>query len=189
MKTKFLASALVLFFAVSSVLFSQGFKSPAEGKAVVYFVRVSAYGGAVSFEFFDRDKFIGMFKGVNYMRYECNPGEQLFWASSENKEFITADLKAGGTYIVIVDVVMGAWKAHVGMKPLPANDPELFERVKKVVNSREASTMPEAKIQARNEKLKDFIPEQLKRYETEWKGTKNFKHITADMAIAEADLK
>ena len=127
---------------------------------------------------------------MNYLRYECNPGENLFWASSENKEFITADLKAGGTYIVMVDVIMGMMKAHVGLKPMPTDDKDIFDRVKKVVNSRDAKVTDEKTIEAKNKKLGEkFIPEMLKRYNEEWKGTKNFKHITADMAIPPEDLK
>lgn len=62
---------------------------------------------SVSFEFFHHARYIGVFKGENYMRYECDPGEQLLWASSENKEFVTSELMPGGTYIVVVDVIMG----------------------------------------------------------------------------------
>jgi hypothetical protein len=190
MKARLLTSILVFLTIGLQSILSQGFQPPAEGKAVVYFVRVSAYGGAVSFEYFHQDKYIGFFKGVNYLRYECEPGEQLFWASSENKEFITADLKAGGTYIVIVDVIMGMMKAHVGLKPMPQDDKELFERVKKVVSSRDAKVTDDKTIEEKNKKLGEkFIPEQLKKYNEEWKGTRNFKHISADMAIAPEDLK
>jgi len=101
MKTlKILCIILIATLSGSSSLFSQGFQPPAEGKSVVYFVRVSGYAGAISFEYFHQDKYIGIFKKKNYIRYECNPGKQLFWASSENKEFVTADLKEGGTYII-----------------------------------------------------------------------------------------
>lgn len=89
----FLASLAVTFFATAT--FSQGLQSLSTGKAVVYFTRISAYGFSTSFEFFHNDQYIGAFKGKNYMCYECDLGEQLFWASTENKEFLTADLKEG----------------------------------------------------------------------------------------------
>lgn len=94
-------------------------------------------GFAVSFEYFHQDKYIDIFKGKNYLRYECDPGQNLFWASSENKEFITADLKEGGTYIVIVNIEMGAWKTRVGLAPVTVKDTELFERAKEL-NLKEA---------------------------------------------------
>src|SRR5688572_4466904 len=118
MKTKLLLLIVIVFFIGSSSVFAKGFQPPAKGKAVVYFVRVTSWGGSSSFEFFHQNKYIGVFKKVNYLRYECDPGEQLFWASTENKEFITADLKEGGSYIIIVDVIMGAWKPRVGFNPI-----------------------------------------------------------------------
>lgn len=170
------------------LLNAQGFVVPAEGKAVVYFVRVSDYGYAASFEFFHGDKFIGIFKGKNYMRYELDPGKQLLWASSENKEFITAELEAGGSYIVIVDVIIGVWKAHVGLSPISSNDKELFERAKKLIISEPPVITSEETIKKKNIKLAEFIPEQLEIYEKETKYTRNFKHISPEMAIPADNL-
>jgi hypothetical protein len=189
MKSKLFFALLVVAVTGFSSLFAQGFQPPSEGKAVVYIVRVSSYGGATSFEYFHQDKYIGIFKGVNYLRYECDPGAHLFWASSENKEFITADLEAGKTYVILVDIIMGMWKAQVGLRPVTVNDAELFERVKKVVTSRKETITPQEKIDAMNEKLKDFIPEQLNKYETQWKGNHNYKHISAEMFIPEESMK
>jgi hypothetical protein len=188
MKTKQLLIILVLVFC-GVIASGQGFKPPEAGKAVVYFVRVSSYGYAVTFEFFHQDKYIGAFKKVNYMRYECEPGEQLFWASSENKEFLTSELKPGGTYLVIVDVVMGFWKAHVGLTPISVNDTDLFQRAKDVIKKKAPVEITEAQIQKMNKKLSDFIPEMLDQYEKEWKQEHNFKHIAADMAIPEEAIK
>jgi len=117
------------------------------------------------------------------MRYELEPGEQLLWASSENREFITCQLKAGGTYIVIVDVVMGFWKMHVGFTPITVNDADLFERAKQLIIAEPPVITPEETIVKMNTKLAKFIPEQLALYEKEWKNTRNFKHISPEMAI------
>ena len=67
MKTKqfLVLLALVLW---GGMVAGQGFKPPEEGKAVVYFVRVSSYEFAVSFEFFHQDIYVGAFIGENYMR-------------------------------------------------------------------------------------------------------------------------
>ncbi len=189
MKTKILSIILIATLSGFSSLFAQGFQPPAEGKAVVYFVRVSGWGGVYSFEYFHQNKYIGIFKKKNYMRYECDPGEQLFWASSENKEFITADLKEGGTYIVIVNIIMGAWKARVGLNPISVNDKDLFERAKELINKKKPVITPEAKIEKMNKKLKSFISEKLKMYDEVWKNEKNFKHISADMAIPPDEMK
>jgi hypothetical protein len=184
-------SLLILLFIVfhGGIVCGQGFKPPEEGKAVVYFVRVSNYGFAVSFEFFNYNKYIGAFKGVSYMRYECNPGEQLFWASSENKEFMTSDLKPGGTYIVVVDVIMGFWKAHVGLSPLSIDDEALFYRAKELIMSKAPVEITDKQIEKMNAKLSEFIPEMLDRYEKEWKQEHNFKYIDAEMAIPEESMR
>lgn len=186
------AKLLILLFLISisfTKLIAQGFQPPSEEKAVVYFTRVSSYGFAINFEYFDGDKYIGAFKGRNYMRYECEPGNHLLWASSENKEFITADLKAGGTYIVIVDIEMGIGKARVGLNPITAQATEVFARAKKLVYEKEPSITSQDKIDDMNIKLKDFIAKKLNQYETTWKHEKNFPSIKPEDAISEADLK
>ncbi len=188
MKTKFFVCVLLTAFISASNIVAQGFQPPAPGKAVVYFTRVTGMGFAISFEFFHQDKYIGAFKGQNYMRYELDPGQQLLWASSENKEFVACDLKEGGTYIILVDVIMGAMKARVGFNPIASSD-DRFQRAKELINSKPPVETPQDKIEAMNKKLAKFIPEQLGKYENEWKGTKNFKSITPDMAIPEEAMK
>jgi len=71
------------------------------------------------------------------MRYECPEGEQLLWASSEDKEFLKCDLKAGETYLVLVNIQMGAWKARVDLEPLTVES-ENFERAKSLVNKKDS---------------------------------------------------
>jgi len=190
MKTRFSLIAFCILLAGLSPVFSQGFQPPSEGKAVVYFARVTSFGMLVSIEHFHQNKYIGIAKGKNYIRYECDPGQQLFWVSSENKEFITADLQAGGTYLVIVDVAMGFGKARVGLNPITdTSDADAFKRAKELLHKESAVVTPQEKIDQMNIKLKDFIAEKLKMYEDDWKKTKDFKHISADMMISAEGLK
>ena len=143
----------ILIFTAFSNLFGQGFQPPAEGKAVIYFTRVTLYGKPVEFEFFHQDKYIGVFKGDQYMRYECDPGTQLFWASSENKEFLTAELEADKIYIVMVDVIMGVMKAHVGLTPVTIDKTEDIHKVKLLVDKKEPAVTPDDKLEKMNKKL------------------------------------
>ena len=189
MRTRLSLTLLFIVYAWSPSLIAQGFQPPAAGKAVVYFARVTSLGFAVSFEYFHQDKYIGAAKGKNYVRYECDPGEQLFWVSSENKEFITADLKEGGTYLVIVDVTMGIGKARVGLTPITDANKELFERATELIHKEGAAVTSQEKIDQMNVKLKKFIDEKLKMYEETWKKEKNFKHISADMALSSEAMK
>ena len=187
MKKLFLMTFLLGIIGIYTAC-AQGFQAPTEGKAVVYFTRVTKYGKPTAFEFFHQDKYIGAFKGDQYMRYECDPGEQLFWASTENKEFITAELQAGKTYIVVVDVIMGALKARVGLTPFDISDTETWERVHKLINKKPPTETPQDKIDKMNKKLEKFIVEKLEMYNSTWKNERTIKHLASDMAIPEDKL-
>jgi len=184
---------MCLLIKVTSM--AQGFVSPDEGNAVVYFVRVSNYGGAASFEFFHGEEFIGVFKKKNYMRYEVEAGEHLFWASSENKQFVKANLESGKTYIVLVNIKMGAWKAQVGLEPQNCTDPEQEEELRRainLVNSKAPITTSQSVIDKTTRKLKarGFVENIMQRYENEWQHKDNYvKIITADMFIPVERLK
>jgi len=123
------------------------------------------------------------------MRFEYPAGKHLFWASSEDKEFLNCDLKAGETYMVLVNIEMGAWKARIGLEPLdPAND--AFERAIEVIKSQKPVVTPESKLKDTQAKLDErgFTEEIMKRYETEWKNAKNTKTIRQDMFIPKEKL-
>jgi hypothetical protein len=186
MKTKFLILSILFMIIGVSSIFAQGFQPPAPGKAVVYFTRT--FGSSEIFDYFHQDRFIGTFKGSNYIRYELEPGQQLVWASSENKEFVEGDFKEGGSYIIVVDFSMGAWKIHVVLNPINASD-KRFKRAKELINSKAPVVTTPEKIEEINKKLTEFIPEQLRKYEQEWKDTKVVKHMSADMAIPEEAMK
>jgi hypothetical protein len=187
MKTKFFLIASILVLTSFSTMFAQGFQPPSAGKAVIYLVRVTGYGSGNSFDYFVQDQFIGNWAGVRYQRYECKPGEQVIWASSENKDFVTSDLKEGGTYILIIDIEMGAMKAHVSLRPITGDDKD-FERVKKMILKDKTVELKPDKVEARGKKLEGFITKELAHY-NETKDKSSIKHLTADMAIPEDKLK
>jgi len=181
---------VLTLFCIKEPLLAQGFTPPADSNAVVYFVRVSSYGNAVSFEYFDNAAFIGIFKGKNYMRYECPAGEHLLWASSEDKEFLKCNLKAGETYLVLVNIEMGAWKARIGLEPLTIDNKD-FERAKELVCKQKPIETSASTILSTQKKLaaRGFIENILKRYENEWKDAKNTRTISADMFIPKENLQ
>lgn len=149
---------LILAFVVFASASAQGLTSPSEGKAVIYFTRVTDLGFAIPFQFFLNDEFIGEFAGKKYMRFECEPGEHLFWASSENKEFLTAEVEANQVYVVIVDVTMGIGIARVGLTPI-GNDSELLARARKLIDKKAPVVTPPSTIISKNAKLANFIEE------------------------------
>ena len=189
MKKLFTITILLLLASIYNA-FTQGFQPPAKGKAVVYFTRVNFMitSESEAFEFFHQDKYIGVFKGIQYIRYECDPGEQLFWASFNNYEFITADLEAGKTYIVMVDMIQGFTKIRIGLTPISTNNTKDFEKAKVLINKYAPTVTSGDKIANMNKKLEKFIVEKLEMYESTWKNRKNFKHLSSDMAIPDNKL-
>ena len=189
MKAKCIIVLLTLM-VVSKCMYSQGFQPPAPGKSVVYFVRTAGYW-KMTLYFFNQNQFIGDFKHKDYIRYECQPGKQLFWAKSENAEFLEADLKEGGTYIIHVDIIFGTGfaKSNVGFTPINFNEKERFNPCKEQILSKSPVKQTEAYIEKMNQKMKKTITKNLDLYEKEWKNTKKFRHITQDMAIPIEDIK
>jgi hypothetical protein len=144
-------------------------------------------GSAINFKFFDKDVFLGKFHGRNYMRYECAPGEHLFWASSEKKYFITADLRKGGTYIVIVEAKMGAMSAAV--KLFTAEDERKLEKAVQIVKSKAPTVTDASIIDYENDEMTAYNAEKLELYETESKQENDYPHISADMTVPAAKMK
>ncbi len=176
---------IVTIFNVASTL-AQGFQPPPEGKSVIYFVNVKKTN---SREYFHQDRYIGLLKrGKDYMRYVCNPGENLFWASAENKKFVTANLKEGGTYIVIGENKMGMWSAGIRLIPI-TDDNKLFEKARAIIMEKGPIVTPVSTIKLRNTELVEFIANVLDHYENQWKSTKDFPNISAEMAIPVDKLK
>jgi len=62
--------------------------------------------------------------------YECEPGKHVFWASSENKSVIEAELEAGKVYIINSEVRMGILYAEVELLPFD-NNPNSYKNIKK----------------------------------------------------------
>ena len=109
MKQLLIAFVLLLTFQFSNSQITVD--PPAEGKAVIYFIRTASPGILMNFKYFDKNEYLGRFNGTNYFRYECEPGQHLFWVKSENYDFVEADLKPGGIYFLEVKGRMGAMSA------------------------------------------------------------------------------
>lgn len=161
----------------------EGFYPPKKGNSVVYIARWAVGGYAAGFEYFHEDQFIGKFVGNGYLRFECKPGKHLFWASSENKEFITTELEPNRTYIIRAMAAPGAWKMHASLKPITRSDEEDFNIIKNMVNRKPASHLEESKLRKLNNQLKNFIQKELNHYQNVTKDKYNFRHLSADSFI------
>jgi hypothetical protein len=80
----FLLSTINLFAQDDSIENIQPFQKPNEGKSLVYIIK-SGPGALVNFRAFLNNKFLGVVTSGSYLIVECEPGKQLFWATSEKQ--------------------------------------------------------------------------------------------------------
>jgi hypothetical protein len=181
MKKKIWFTIAVFLIPVFSILYAQGLQPPSQGKAVIYFTRISNLSFGVTFEYFQDDKYLGEFKGRNYMKFEFDPGEYLLWAHGENVDYMTSNLKAGDVYIVIVNVYFG----KLGFTPVKITDKELFDQAMALINEQPPMVTPEKVFNTKKQKLTKLITERLKLYYEKYKidPEKHFKHLSPDFAI------
>lgn len=182
---KYWVALFVLLASLAPPLFGQGLKPPGEGKAVVYFVRTSSLAFAVNFSFFHERRYIGEFGGRNYLRYECSSGTHLFWASAENRDFLNAELRAGGIYVVLVDVDLGDSMAQVVLKPVAANSRD-FERIKKLVDRKRPIVVRAEELKTKNVDFAKFMEENVSAGSK--RAPEELRRLSADMAIPDRCL-
>lgn len=135
--------AYLMFILVSSPSISQVIQEAPADKAVVYFVRtVKGYGLLAQPGVFCASEPIGIISYRNFIRYECEPGNQLFWilkggiseiTFTNYKQFIETELLAGKIYLIEVRVQFEG----ISMEPVdPVVDLDRLERIKSVLNSK-----------------------------------------------------
>lgn len=116
---------IAFFFGIFSIssqkITTQEIVKPSEGKSLVYFLRTGA-GPLLNFRIYDNDKFLGALSGFKYLVYECEPGQHVFWAASENRDYIEANLEPNAVYVLNAEGQMGAFIASVGFLPLNPNE-------------------------------------------------------------------
>ena len=163
---------IVVLFSTAS--YSQELNKPSEGKALVYFTRVSSTGFLINFKYFDNEKYLGKFNYGKYLAYECEPGKHLFWAKSENVDYLEAELEAGKVYIIDSEPQMGAIKAAVKLVPFDNNkdnykNVEKYERKKSailgaIVGAKEFKISDEDFAEAGNDQ-ESLVKRSIEKYE------------------------
>lgn len=179
---------LVLIFVLfqTSLFFAENNNLPSE-KATVYFARANGLGALINFTYFDGDKAIGRFNGPKYMKYECEPGKHLFWARSENKSFVEADLEAGKIYIIDVIPKMGAFKAAVSLVPVDKSDYKL-KHIQKLLSKRESESFSSSELDALGTEMSEVIKSGMDRYNNLKERGKLIPQLKANMSVEKSDL-
>ena len=122
---------IILFITLGSS--AQVLEKPSEGKSLVYIMRSNDLGGALNFRVYDKDLFLGALPSRAYFTYECEPGEHLFWAASENRDYVEANLEANKTYVIDLRAKIGMFVAAVGVEPYSPDTKRHVKRVNKVL--------------------------------------------------------
>ena len=154
---------------------------PSEGKAVIYFLRTTSLGALMNFRLFDKSQIIAKYKGRSYVRYECDPGEGIFWIKAENIDFIETDLEAGKIYLVETNAVMGGFSAGVKFKLVDYSDEKQMKRIKKLLEEKEAKVFTEEELKEEQEDNKTVIQKGMAKVVKKRKKGKKIKRLTADM--------
>lgn len=177
-----LRNVLTVFLLVlmTSPAFCQELKTPSEGKALIYVARMTSTGAAINFKYFIDDQYIGKFNGSNYMVVECDPGEHLIWASSENRDFLISTLEANKVYVIEAIVNMGALKARVNITPLLKSDEKNLQKFQKLIAKKEPVELDSSKVASEGIELQDFIADSLEKYKDKSE-EKEFEILSADM--------
>lgn len=125
---------LVLFVLLSIVCGNgQSLKTPSEGKALVYITRSNNLAAGLNFRVFDKETFLGALPSSAYFSYECDPDEHLFWAASENRDYVEATLEANKVYVIDLRAKTGLIIAAVGVEPCSPDNETHVKRIKKVL--------------------------------------------------------
>ena len=100
--------------------------TPADGKALIVFMRPSGIGFAIQSSVFEveenKPKLVGIVTAKSKVSYQVEPGEHLFMVVGESADFMSAELVADRTYYALVTPRLGVWKARFSLKPVHAEE-------------------------------------------------------------------
>jgi hypothetical protein len=100
--------------------------SPAEGKAMLVFMRPSGLGFAIQSSVFEvvgeNPSLVGIVAAKKKVSYQLEPGNHLFMVVGESADFMSAELEPNKTYYALVTPRMGVWKARFSLAPVHADE-------------------------------------------------------------------
>jgi len=179
-----------LFFLIFLLTYGQEvkaipFQTPKEGKVMVYFTRVDFGAFALNFRIYDKDKFLGPLSYGDYLLYECDPGEHLFWVASENRDFLEATFDANKVYVIDLEPRIGAFIAAVAIRPLNPKEKKHRKWFSKVVKNKNPVYYDPSKI---TDDKSTNITDALEKYnKLKEKKSSKIEVLTSDMNFENAD--
>lgn len=178
-----------LFLLVASLtVFAQSVEPAPADKAVVYFVRPNTMGALINFTFYDGDALIARFNGGKYYRYECAPGTHVFWAKSENRSYVEADLAAGQIYVIEAMPLMGGLKAQVQLIPVDPQGKGIGKPTQKLVTKRASETYTAEDLTKWADNKSGGTERGMDRYANLKEKDKDVRQLTVAMAAGPDDF-
>ena len=159
-------------------------------KAVVYFVRPDPGALLIQYQLYDGEMHIGNLGVRKYIRYECDPGEHVFWGKSENRSFATGNLEAGKSYVIETMTLPGGLSAQVKLLPIDPRDRKgIPKRVRNLMNKKEPKFVIDSASLINDEKTAGVGERGMERYnKLDAKGSRKVAKITAKMAVKPQDF-
>lgn len=176
----------VLFIALSfsvNAQFQEKIVPPSMGKTVIYFLRTSSAGSLMNIRYFDSEKYLGKFNGRSYIRYECEPGEHVFWIKAENIDVLKADLQEGKVYFIETNAVMGAFSAGAKFQFIQLDNQRKLKRINKLFEKKTESVFSEEELKNGAYENRFVIKRGLEKVEKKLKKTKKHKVLSSDMFV------
>lgn len=143
-------------------------------------MRVRGGGILTPFVFFDGDRVIGRISGEKYFKYECDPGEHIFWAKSEHRSFLSANLSPGKVYIIEAWALIGVFRVNVQLKPVNPKTDKL-KKFQKLLATRKSQDLAQDKLDRLNNQLETYMTKGLERFEQLESKGKIFNVLSPDM--------
>lgn len=171
---------LLVWLSLPIPLQAQGLATPSEGNVLVYFIRTTGTGALINFKYFDGEKYLGKFSGKNYFVYECEPGKHVFWVTSENRQFMEADLLPNRVYMVEVIPTPGAIKAAVKILPIARDNQKSLKRVNKLISSKAPINLDKKDFSGEQEHLAYYIQNGMKKYKSDKEKGKSLAQLPSN---------
>lgn len=98
----------------------QAYTYPADGKALVYFLREKkTVGGGIEARLYDGKEKIGALPNGTYFFYQAEPGERTFTSTLEVQDSVTVFLQPGETYYISAEPKLSALGMPAKMEAIP----------------------------------------------------------------------
>ncbi|WP_308003389.1 hypothetical protein [uncultured Chryseobacterium sp.] len=176
----------VVLFGISTVfaqkVTTQEIDKPSEGKSLVYILKTGA-GALINFRIYDKDIFLGALPSGKYLAYECEPGQHLFWAGAENRDYVEANLEPNSVYVINAEGQMGAFVAGVNLRPMNPNE----FRDKKVFYQVVKNDTKQLYTKSDEDKSENIAKAMEKYQELKSKNSNKIAVLTSDMKFENAD--